>query len=168
MLDLRYGIKELLDAFAELPQNYELWLTGNGNAVPLIEERAKDDNRIKYFGYLPTRLDLLNKQREATMLISTRDPGEEASAYCFPSKIFEYMVSGNPVLSTKIKGIPDEYFNYIVPLETIEKDNLKSKIIEIGNMSREKRLAFGEKAKDFVLKEKNCVKQAERIISFIK
>lgn len=168
VLDLRYGIKELLDAFSELPQNYELWLTGNGNAVELISERAREDQRIKYLGYLPTRKDLLNKQREATMLISTRDPSEEASAYCFPSKIFEYMVSGNPVLSTKIKGIPDEYFNYIVPLETIEKDNLKSKIIEIGNMSREKRLAFGEKAKDFVLNEKNCVKQAERIISFVK
>lgn len=167
VLDLRYGIKELLDAFAELPQNYELWLTGNGNAVPLIEERAKDDNRIKYFGYLPTRLDLLNKQREATMLISTRDPSEEASAYCFPSKIFEYMVSGNPVLSTKIKGIPDEYFDYLIPLDTLEKDYLKSKILEVGELSMEERIVYGVKAKDFILKKKNCNEQAKKIISFI-
>ena len=34
------------------------------------------------------------------------------------SKIFEYMVSGNPVLSTRIKGIPDEYFDYIIPLDS--------------------------------------------------
>lgn len=168
VLDLRYGIKELLDAFSELPENYELWLTGNGNAVELINERAKNDSRIKYFGYLPTRLDLLNKQREASMLISTRDPSEEASAYCFPSKIFEYMVSGNPVLSTKIKGIPDEYFDYIIPLDNLEKDYLKSKIVEIGKLSSKERLALGERARDFVLIEKNCNNQAKKILEFVK
>ena len=166
VLDLRYGIRELLDAFSELPENYELWLTGNGNAVELINERAKNDSRIKYLGYLPTRLDLLNKQREASMLISTRDPSEEASAYCFPSKIFEYMVSGNPVLSTKIKGIPDEYFDYIIPLDNLEKDYLKSKIVEIGKLSSKERLAYGAKAKAFVLEKKNCNEQAKKIISF--
>ena len=92
VLDLRYGIRELLDAMPLLGENYELWLTGNGNAVPLIKERAEKDSRIKYYGFLPSREDLLKKQHEATMLISTRDPSEEASAYCFPSKIFEYMV----------------------------------------------------------------------------
>ena len=33
VLDLRYGIRELLDAFDKLDDGYELWLTGNGNAV---------------------------------------------------------------------------------------------------------------------------------------
>ncbi len=168
VLDLRYGIKELLDAFADLPKNYELWLTGNGNAVDLINERAKDDQRIKYFGYLPTRKDLLNKQREATMLISTRDPSEPASTYCFPSKIFEYMVSGNPVLSTRINGIPEEYFDYIIPLDSLDSDYLKSEILKIANMSNDERQAMGEKAKSYVLNEKNCNVQAKRIIDFIK
>ncbi len=167
VLDLRYGIKELLDAFSELPENYELWLTGNGNAVDLISERASGDVRIKYLGYLPTRLDLLNKQKEATMLISTRDPSEPASTYCFPSKIFEYMVSGNPVLSTRIKGIPDEYFDYIVPLDSLGKDYLKEKILEVANMPSEQRKALGENARNFVLNEKNNVKQAEKIIKFL-
>ena len=89
VLDLRYGIRELLDAMALLDDRYELWLTGNGNAVPVIEERAKTDPRIKYYGYFPTREELLKKQSEATMLISTRDPSEPVSRYCFPSKIFE-------------------------------------------------------------------------------
>lgn len=168
VLDLRYGIKELLDAFKELPENYELWLTGNGNAVELINERAKCDSRIKYMGYLPTRKDLLNKQREATMLISTRDPSEPASTYCFPSKIFEYMVSGNPVLSTRINGIPDEYFDYIIPLDSLDSDYLKREIEKIANMSNDERQAAGEKAKSFVLNEKNCNIQMQKVIKFIK
>lgn len=168
VLDLRYGIKELLDAFAEMPANYELWLTGRGNAVELINERAINDQRIKYLGYLPTRKDLLNKQREATMLISTRDPSEPASTYCFPSKIFEYMVSGNPVLSTRINGIPEEYFDYIIPLDSLDSDYLKREIEKVANMSIDERQAIGEKAKSFILNEKNCNVQTRKIIDFIK
>ena len=168
VLDLRYGIKELLDAFKELPKEYELWLTGNGNAVDLIKERAEGDSRIKYLGYLPTRLDLLNKQREATMLISTRDPSEPASTYCFPSKIFEYMVSGNPVLSTKINGIPDEYFNYIIPLDSIASSYLAEKIKEIATMSASERDELGGKAREFVLREKSSTVQMKKVIDFVK
>ena len=134
----------------------------------MINERAKHDGRIKYLGYLPTRLDLLNKQKEATMLISTRDPSEPASTYCFPSKIFEYMVSGNPVLSTRINGIPDEYFDYIIPLDSLDAAYLKNKILEVAGMPSEERENLGARAKSFVLKEKNNVKQAEKIINFTK
>jgi glycosyltransferase involved in cell wall biosynthesis len=160
VLDLRYGIKELLDAMNMLDDKYELWLTGNGNAVPLIEERAKTDERIKYFGYFPSRLDLLKKQREATMLISTRDPSEPASRYCFPSKIFEYMVSGNPVLSTVIDGIPDEYFNYIIPLESISPEMLSEKIKGVASMDKKNRDEFGDKARRFVLESKKRSKRS--------
>ena len=167
VLDLRYGIKELLDAFALLDENYELWLTGTGNAVSLIEERAKSDPRIRYYGFLPSRLDLLKKQHEATMLISTRNPAEKASAYCFPSKIFEYMVSENPVLSTKILGIPEEYFTYLVPLEDISPTSLKTAIVGVAEMPAEKREAFGRAAADFIIKNKSNVTQARRILDFL-
>ena len=167
VLDLRYGIKELLDSMDMLDSNYELWLTGNGNAVPLIEERAKADERIKYFGYFPSRLDLLKKQREATMLISTRDPSEPASKYCFPSKIFEYMVSGNPVLSTVIDGIPEEYFDYIIPLESINPEMLSEKIRMVASMDKKDRNEYGEKARCFVLENKSNVAQMKKALEFI-
>ena len=165
VLDLRYGIKELLDAMDLLDENYELWLTGNGNAVPLIEERAKSDSRIKYFGYLPSRYDLLKKQHEATMLISTRDPSESASAYCFPSKLFEYMVSGNPVLSTRIKGIPEEYFEYLIELPNIEPKTLSEKIKFVASMSKEEQTAFGKRAQEYIVQNKNNKAQVRHILT---
>ncbi len=167
VLDLRYGIRELLDAMNLLDDRYELWLTGTGNAVPLIKERAEKDNRIQYYGFLPSRRDLLKKQHEATMLISTRDPSEEASVYCFPSKIFEYMVSGNPVLSTKIKGIPDEYFAYLVGLETITPENIANSIQTIADMDPAERGKLGNAGKDFVLKEKNNLSQTRKMLDFV-
>lgn len=167
VLDLRYGIRELLDAMALLDDRYELWLTGNGNAVPVIEERAKTDPRIKYYGYFPTREELLKKQSEATMLISTRDPSEPASRYCFPSKIFEYMVSGNPVLSTVIDGIPEEYFDYLIPLPDISPETLKEKITSIADMDKASREDLGARSREFVLENKNNVAQMKKVLEFI-
>jgi len=167
VLDLRYGIRELLDAMNLLDENYELWLTGNGNAVPLIEERAKSDSRIKFYGFLPSRVDLLKKQHEATMLISTRDPSEEASKYCFPSKIFEYMVSGNPVLSTAIDGIPEEYFSHLVVLPDIRPETIADRIKYVAEMNPQSRHSFGCNAKSFVLNKKNNVVQMKNVLDFI-
>lgn len=165
--DIRYGIPELLDAMTLLDENYELWITGSGNAVPLIEERAKTDNRIKFLGFLPSRKDLLLKQKQADMLISTRNPNEAASDYCFPSKLFEYMVSGNPVLSCRIGGIPEEYFDYLTEIKEISPKSIAEAIKVIASLPTEKRNFLGEKGKNFILKEKNNITQAGKIINFI-
>lgn len=165
--DLRYGIPELLDAFNLIEdENYELWITGTGNAKHLIEERAKKDSRIKYLGFLPSRKDLLLKQKEATMLISVRKPEEKASAYCFPSKIFEYMISGNPVLSFEISGIPDEYFEYLVKMENSNPKYIADTIINVANMEKKKREELGESSRQFVLKNKNRDAQAKKLLDF--
>ena len=166
--DMRYGIPELLDAMDLLDENYELWITGAGNAVPLIEERAKKDSRIKFFGFLPSRKDLLLKQKEASMLISTRRPNEAASAYCFPSKLFEYMISGNPVLSCRIGGIPEEYFDYLIEMKDVSPESIAESIKRTATMSFEDRVVLGRKGKEFILREKNNVSQTKRIIDFIK
>ncbi len=168
ILDTRYGIPELLDAFSTLDERFELWFTGTGNAVPLIEERAKNDPRIKNFGFLPSRRDLLLKQKEAAMLISTRRSDEAASDYCFPSKLFEYMVSGNPVLSARIGGIPEEYFNYLIEMKSTSSEDIREAILSVAAMSEKERTERGEAGRRFVLEEKNNRAQAAKILSFVK
>lgn len=166
--DLRYGLPELLDAFALLDDpHYELWITGGGNAVPLIEERAAADPRIRYFGFLPSREELLRKQKSATMLINVRKPDEPASAYCFPSKLFEYMISGNPVLSFRIPGIPEEYFDYLIAMEDSTPATVAAAIKRVAAMSPEEREQYGERSKQFVLSQKNETRQAERMFRFV-
>lgn len=165
--DLRYGIPELLDAFGLIKdEKYELWITGSGNAVPLIEERAKKDKRIKFYGFLPSREDLLKKQKQATMMINTRKPTEAASRYCFPSKLFEYMLTGNPVLSFDIEGIPEEYFDYLIKMEEVSPKCIKESILKAAEMSEEKRLELGKKTKNFILENKNNIAQAKKILDF--
>lgn len=166
VVDLRYGIPELLDAMDLLDERFELWITGGGNAEELIQQRAEKDKRIKFFGFLPSRKDLLVKQKQATMLISTRRPDEPASKYCFPSKLFEYMVSGNPVLSCRIGGIPDEYFDYLIEMESTSPQDIASAIKRVAEMTQQQQTELGQKGKNFVLDNKNNIKQAEIILKF--
>ena len=167
VLDTRYGIPELLEAFSQLDDRFELWFTGSGNAVDLINECAEKDSRIHNFGFLPSRHDLLLKQKQAAMLISTRRPDEAASDYCFPSKLFEYMISGNPVLSCRIGGIPDEYFNYLVEMKSTSPEDIKEAILKVAEMPQNEREERGEKSREFILKEKSNISQARKIIEFV-
>lgn len=166
VLDTRYGIPELLEAFASLDDRFELWFTGTGNAVELIDHKAATDSRIKNFGFLPSRRDLLLKQKAATMLISTRRPEEAASAYCFPSKLFEYMTSGNPVLSCRIDGIPEEYFNHLIAMENTSPAAMAAAISAVAAMPSSERQERGQRAREFVLAEKSNVAQAKKMLDF--
>ena len=166
--NLTYGIPELLDAFSLIDdENYELWITGAGTAEELIKEHAQKDERIKFFGFLPSRHDLLVKQATATMLINTRKPDEPASAYCFPSKLFEYMVSGNPVLSSDIPGIPDEYFDYLVKMDAVSPQEIAKSIKKVAQMTADQRQALGKASREFVIENKNKFIQSEKILNFI-
>lgn len=167
-LGLQYGVPELLQAFSQIKDDrYELWFTGKGNAENLIEEYANMDHRIVNYGFLPSREELLKLQNKASMLINTRMPSEKASAYCFPSKLFDYMLTGKPVLSFKIQGIPDEYYKYLVVMESTDIKDIKNAILHVGEMTEDERNQIGKNARDYIINEKNNVKQCKKICEFI-
>lgn len=166
-VSLRYGIPELLDAFDLLDKDqYELWITGSGDAGSLVKERSEKNPSIKYYGFLESREQLLELQSKASMLISMRKPTEEASKYCFPSKIFEYMITGKPVLSFRIDGIPDAYYNYLIEMGSLDPESIKESIQKVGAMTRDERERLGAAGRAFVINNKNNVSQAKRICEF--
>ena len=166
-LDLRYGVDLLLQSFMRLEDpELELWLTGGGNAEPIIRECAEKDARIRFFGFLPAREDVLRMQAEAALLINMRLPSEKASAYCFPSKLFEYLCSGTPVLSYRLKGIPEEYSEHLLFIEEESIASTCEAIRHALSMSESQRRAMGHAAREFVLSRKNCHAQARRLLEF--
>lgn len=165
-LDREYGIPMLLDAFSSIRDGgLELWLTGGGNAEELIRSKAQEDARIKFFGFLPSRRDVVALQREASLLLNMRLPSEEASSYCFPSKLFEYMATGTPVLTFRLGGIPEEYYRYLVTVDAESADRLAGSIVSAlqdGGLR-----GLGAAARDFVIRQKNTRVQAERVLGFM-
>lgn len=165
-LDKEYGIPMLLDAFMQLEdKEAELWLTGGGNAEDYIKECASKDKRIKLYGFLPSRGDVLNLQKQASLLVNMRLPSEPASAYCFPSKLFEYMATGVPVMSFKLEGIPEEYYPYLIMVEDESKGALKE-AMEKSLIMKDVQ-AYGVKAKSFVCTFKNKETQSKHIFDWI-
>ncbi|WP_294409588.1 glycosyltransferase [uncultured Ruminococcus sp.] len=164
----KYGIPELLKAFRLIPnEDCQLWLTGSGDADVLVRDAAQKDPRIIHYGFLKSRQELLALQEKATMFVSMRMPTEKASNYCFPSKLFEYMITGKPVLSFRIGGIPKEYWKYLIEMKSPEPADICSAINQVLSMNDTERLNFGSTAKQFITHKKNNIAQSENIWHFI-
>ena len=168
MLFEKYGIMNLVEAFEQIDDpDLQLWLFGVGPAVPLIEEHAARDTRIIYYGSLP-RDEILQYERQATLLVNPRDPNEAFTQYSFPSKTLEYMLSGTPLLTTRLKGIPTEYEPYVFMADDNRVETLRAEMMRALAQSPEERAAFGLDARQFVAEEKNACRQAARILDFLK
>ncbi len=165
-LNYKFGIGTLLEAFEKTEdKNLKLVICGFGEAEEIIKE--KNDSRIVFLGRVD-RAEVLALQRKATVLVNPRQNNEEFTKYSFPSKNLEYLSSGVPLVAYKLDGIPDEYDEYICYPADNSAEALSQEIMKICSLTEDERNALGKKAKYFVFENKNKVKQAQRIIEFIK
>lgn len=111
------GIENLVNGFikAEIP-DCELHFYGTGALEEWLNNISKDYPNIKYNGCVKNE-ELIKLQKQASLLINPRPSTEEFCKYSFPSKTFEYMASGTPVLMTRLPGIPNEYFDYVYTID---------------------------------------------------
>lgn len=166
-LHIKFGIKKLVDAFNLINlNNTELWVFGQGDFEEKLREITKENHRIKYFGSIE-RSKIIENEHKATILVNPRPISEEFTKYSFPSKTLEYMASGTPLLTTKLSGIPEEYYDYVFTFRTEDINEMADDLRRILSLPRETLNDFGNEAKRFVLKEKNNITQAEKIYHFL-
>lgn len=159
-----YGIISLIEAFKKtLNQNYKLVICGSGLLEAEIKKLILNDNRIVFLGLIP-REDVIQLQMNAYLLVNPRPKGS-FTKYSFPSKLLEYMVSGTPVLSYKLEGIPKEYFEYMYCIE--DYNTLLDALNSILSIDFNAHTQKGLEAKRFVMNEKNRTCQAKRILSLL-
>jgi len=159
-----YGLEDLVQAFIKvnLP-DAELHIYGGGPYEEELKNIVIQHDRIKFFGYVSNDI-IVQEQLKSTLLINPRPTNEEYTKYSFPSKNMEYMVSGTPVLTTKLPGMPKEYEEYVYLIEDESENGIKECLIDILSKSAEELYSKGKKAKKFVLTEKNNVVQGEKIL----
>lgn len=162
-----YGIKNLVDGFlnAEI-DNAELWIYGDGDYRKKLQNICKEHNEVKYKGVCSNE-EIVRIEQKVALLVNPRPSDPSYTKYSFPSKTMEYMASGTPVLSTRLPGIPDEYFTYIYSIDREDSDGIADALRTVLDKSMEERLAKGRNARDFVLVNKSNLVQAKRIIDFI-
>lgn len=162
-----YGIKTLTEAFikANVP-NSELHIYGDGDYKNNLIEICKKNNNIKYLGVKPNEF-IVEEEIKASLLINPRPTNPEYTKYSFPSKNMEYMVSGTPLLTTKLPGMPKEYYSYVYLIEDESVDGLSDILKKILLKPQNELYDLGDKAKHWVISEKNNVLQAKKIIDLI-
>ncbi len=160
----RYGLKTLVEAFMLVKdEKAELWLYGNGPFVPELKEYCKQNDRIIYHGVVPND-QVVDAELAATLLVNPRPTTEEFTLYSFPSKNMEYMVSGTPVLTTCLPGMPSEYHPHVYLFNDETVEGYAETLNMLLEKSKENLQAKGLSAKQFVLEKKNNVVQTSRMI----
>jgi glycosyltransferase involved in cell wall biosynthesis len=164
----KYGLQLLIDAFNKIKGNdVELHLYGHGSMVKKMDAITKKDYRIKYFGVVPNN-EVVEAQLKATLLINPRPTNELFVKYSFPSKNMEYMASGTPLLTTKLPGMPHDYYEHVYLIERETSDGIYDKLNELLMKTSTKSLIEkGQSAKEFIINNKNNTAQAKRVLSFL-
>lgn len=163
-----YGVKMLVDAFMKLEDGQaRLHLYGNGEMVKDMNSYSEEDSRVVYKGMVPN-LQVVADQLKATLLINPRPSSEEFTKFSFPSKNMEYMVSGTPMLTNKLPGMPQEYWQYVYLNNEESVDGMHNSLNSILSKTKNELHDFGSSAKQFVLEKKNNKIQAARVLDFCK
>lgn len=163
----RYGLKKLVDAFRIIKKNnVKLILFGDGPYVDELQHVVNEDSRIEYRGVVSNE-EVLRTELEATLLVNPRPITEEFTKYSFPSKNIEYMASGTPLLTTKLPGMPKDYYPYVYLFEDESVRGYAAILDEVLSLPTEDLIAKGKEAKTFVLENKNYKVQAARILNLI-
>ena len=163
----KYGIGNLAEGFvkAELP-NAELRVFGSGDFRERLIELGKSNPNVRYMG-VADNSEIVAQEQSASLLVNPRPTSHEFTKYSFPSKNMEYMASGTPLLTTKLAGMPAEYYPYVYLIEEETACGIASALTNILNKPLDERNKKGLAAREFVLKSKSNTAQAKRLIEFL-
>lgn len=164
----QYGLGLLVEGFrlANLP-DAQLHIYGPGDYVEELQQIAAEDPRVFYGGML-MNTEIIEKEMDAALLVNPRPTHEEFVKYSFPSKNMEYMASGTPVLTTKLPGMPEEYYPHVYLMEEETEMGVARALKQVMSHSDEELFRKGLCAREFVLKERNNVVQAAKILEMLK
>lgn len=160
------GIRLLLQAFALLPSEYRLWISGNGPLEGEVIRAAAGNPRIRFLG-LVDRRDYLRILGQAGILINPRPPSLPENRYNFPSKLLEYLATGRPVVSTLTADLAEEYGDFIFACDEENPEALARAILSVSLTDPRVRQQKSLRAREFVLTSKSWEAQSSRVHGFL-
>ena len=166
-IDEKYGLGLLVEGFIHAQvKDSELHIYGDGPFVPRIKEYDKEYANVFYMGIQPNKV-IVEKEQEATLLVNPRPTKEDFTKYSFPSKNMEYMLSGIPLLTTKLPGMPQEYYPYVYLFEEESIEGYAGRMMDVLSLPAEELRAKGMRAREWVVDNKNNIVQAKKIMDLI-
>lgn len=158
-----FGIMDLVNMFETAQfQNCELWICGSGECASEIEQLAKSNSNIKFYGLVDSNKAIL-LQSKATILANPRSANGNYTKYSFPSKTIEYLMAGKTVIMNRLPGIPTEYDKYLHYPQNETSEAWKEKLMEIFKMDKAERKLRNDAGREFIIEKKLASIQCARI-----
>lgn len=163
-----FGIEMLVKAFLDLGRDdCELHIYGDGNYELELKKMSSENKQLKYFGTIENS-EVILAQMRAHILINPRLTNADYIKYSFPSKNMEYMASGTPMLTTRLPGMPKEYYDYVYFIDDESMDGFKQSLTYVLSIPEDELHKKGDEAKSFILNNKNNIVQSSKLVEFIK
>ncbi len=171
---MKDGVNTLIDAFRMVHQQYphmKLYLVGGGSNADRqkVEEQIEKyqlQEHILLTGYV-TREQLIDYLIGAKALVLAKPDNQQAS-FCFPSKLGEYLATGNPVITTSVGEIPayltNDHSAFLAQADNAE--DFSKKIVEaLANPIQAQEV--GQRGKETARAEFDYRRQGESLSEFI-
>jgi glycosyltransferase involved in cell wall biosynthesis len=139
-----HGMEAMISAVSLLPVDVRLLMIGSG---PLFDEcrqsvrREGLDGRVDFVGALP-RDDALTLLAGSTVLASPHVPTPDSLFFGSPTKVFEYMALGRPIVASRLEQI-GEILEDGVTARLVDPDNHRSLAAALREILDSPDLAMG-------------------------
>lgn len=161
------GIVELVESVKRLKDtDICLDIYGDGEFRDYVKENAAANSCIHYHGKVLNK-EVQAKQREAFLLVNPRPIDNYISQVTFPSKIFEYMMSGTPVLTTKLNGFTEDYMDTMFFIDDNAPKTIELAVRYILALDEATLKDLAQKAYNLVTEKKNWHVQTQSMYNFI-
>lgn len=106
----------------------ELIFAGDGADRDELKRIAEEDSRIRILPFV-AEAELRTLIAQADFLLNPRDSRWEGGRYSFPSKLLDYAFRSKPVISTRLPGIDEAYFDHFLPVEDTDAESLRASLL---------------------------------------
>ena len=135
-------------------------IAGGGEIYEEMLQLLGNDNRIHYHGVLKREETLLLQQQADCFVVPRL--AENYTSYSFPSKVIEYILTGKPIISHRLKCFGDNLDGVLTYIPEDGNENLSQSITKVLKggieVDEKKRLNF--------IKRNLNVNVANEIITF--
>ena len=160
----------IIQLIEKIDDEYKFIICGDGPYKnKLIELQKKYPNKVEYLGLI-SHEEVIKQEHLANFLIVLRNTrtnvGKYHSSYSMSSKLFEYLLSGTPVIVNKHDAVQEEirpFFHFI-------KDESPEEVLNFLNnyhKNEKKILKQSKKGREYVISNATAEVQNQKIINFI-
>lgn len=144
-----------------------LRVCGFGKLSAALADLAARDPRLQFDGLLRRQADCLAWAQQVDVLINPRLP-QRGLENSFPSKIFEFGMTGKAILSTRTGGVDEVLGAAGIYVDTDDfAAALSQRLREVAAMDRAELQRRGHAIRQRLLTEFNWDRQAQRMVEFL-